>query len=328
MGDIADKLRVRMDLVALALRDVPEHLLWRFGASRAKWTREMHLKVKDLRDGGATIDYRRPDDKKALLSVTNVRPMDKLTNEKTIDIPTGPPKIIDKVSIPITNFDGVVEIPVAYDARLSKLVGREEAFAFGFTQSMKTTFGVEAGGDVYGGKVTATTEYGVEARQDSTSTDSQQSGQDRGAGLTPVCPPGYDITFLLERTSQKTKTKKTGTGDLDHGMKIGKYDDGWRGNTGKGGKTWPRWGHWDSFIEEFMPVVKGDGRRDLCFAEWFWENECPEWLIKALEKPLDLPFDHTGAEFDGTTVLSVTQNVIQGPKFESQRLVIEDKVSE
>ena len=322
MGDIADKLRVRADLVALALRDVPDFMLWRFGAKSTRWTRSMRMKVSDLRDGGLNISYRRPDDEKALMSFENIRPVEGLRNEKTVDIPTGPPKIIDKVSIPISNFDGVVDLPVSYDARLSRLVTREEAFAFGFTESIKQTYGVEVGGDAYGGKVSASTELGLESRQDQTSTDGEQHGQDRGAGLDPVCPIGYDITFLLNRTSQKTKTRKTGDGDVDHSIKLGKHWDGkWQGHRGE--KTWPRWGQWDSF-DEFMTVLKGKGRRDLFFAKWFWENPVSDQLIEKLEKPLNLPFDHTGAEFDGTTVLRVTQQVVRGPKYESQRKVIED----
>ena len=328
MGDIADKLRVRADLIALAVRDVPEGLLWRFGAKNNKFTRDMEMKVADLRDGGATIDYRRPDDKQALMALTNIRPMDALLDQKVVDIPTGRPKIIDKVSIPMTNFDGAVELPVAYDARLTRLVTREEAFAFGFTQSVKQTFGIELGGEAQGVKATASTELGFEARQDHTTTDGDQKGEDRGAGINPTCPAGYDITFLLNRTSQKTKTRTTGFGDVDHGIRMGKHWSGqWKGNDGKNGKTWPRWGKWDSF-EEFMSVIKGKGRRDWFFAEWFWKHPASEQLIKALEKPLDLPFDHTGAEFDGTTVLKVTQQVIRGPKYESQRRVIEDRLVE
>ena len=326
MGDIADKMRVRMDLIAFAVKNVPERRLWRFGAGNKPFTRNMKMRVAELRDGGLNIDYRRPDDKEALMAATNIRPVDGLKNQKTVDIPTGPPKIIDKVSIPGTNFDGVVDIPVEYDGRISRLVGREEAFAIGFSQSIKQTFGIELGGEATLSKVTASTEFGFEARQDQSTTDSEQRGEDRGGALKPICPPGYDITFLLERTTQKTKTRTTGFADVELGIEMGKHWDGeWKGKDGKNGKTWPRWGKWDSF-EEFMSVIKGEGRRDLFFAEWFWAHKAPVWLIKELEKPLNLPFDHTGAEFDGTTVLRVTQQVIRGPKYESQRLVIEDEL--
>ena len=322
MGDIADKLRVRMDLIAFAVKNVPEDQLWRFGAGNKPFTRNMKMRVAELRDGGLNIDYRRPDDKEALMAITNIQPVNGLKDEKTTDISTGPPKIIDKVSIPMTNFDGVVDLPVDYDARLTKLVTRDEAFGFGFTQSVKQTFSIEAGGDVYGGKISASTEFAFGASQDQTTTDGKEAGEDRGAGISPVCPDGYDITFMLNRTSQKMKTRKTGFGDVEHGIQFGKHWDGeWKGNDGKNGKTWPRWGKWDSF-EEFMSVIKGEGRRDLFFAQWFWTHKAPQWLIKALEKPLDLPFDHTGSAFDGTTVLKVTQKVVRGPKYESQRLVI------
>ena len=167
-------------LIALAMRGVPDRLLWRFGADSTEWKRDMKMVVADLRNGGQDIDYRRPDDKKALMVFTNCLPMEGLHNKKIVDIPTGPPVIIDKVSIVSTNFDGVVEVPVDYDSQISRLVTRDEAFAFGFTQSVKSTYGIEAGGDVYGGKVTASLELGLEARQDHTTTDGLQEGVDRG----------------------------------------------------------------------------------------------------------------------------------------------------
>ena len=323
MGDIANKIEpVRARPIGRAMRGVPDRLLWRWD----KVGKSEVLEVARLTDGGASIDYRRPKDKEALLSLTNIRPKDGLRDRKAVDIPTGKPTVIDKVSIPIHNFDGVVEIPVQYDARLSKLTTKEEAFAVGFTESIKTTFSFQEGGEAASFKATQELELGFEARQDKTDTTGEQRGEDRGAGLTPVCPPGYDITFALTRTSQKMKTRLTGIGDLDFGLKLGKHWSGhWKGNDGEHDQTWPRWGQWNS-LDEFLTVIKGEGRRDLYFAEHFWNNPASKDIIKLLEGPLDMPFDHTGDEFDGTTVLRVEQVVMRGPKYESQRLVIEDEL--
>ena len=281
-----------------------------------------------LKDGGASINFRRPYDKKALIAITNLRPKDILHNRVEQDIPVGSAEIVDKVSIPIANFDGVVEIPVAYDGRLSRLRTREHAFALGFSQSFEQTFGVKAtaGGEAYGGSVEiyGETKFGLGSTQQATDTEGDQRGEDRGAGLNPTCPTGYDITFGLNRSAQPLKTRLTGQGDYDFALQIGKHWDGhWKGNKGEHGKKWPRWGQWDSW-DEFMSVIKGEGRRDLSFAKHFWTNPAPDRLIAALEKPLDLPFDHTGDVFDGATVVRITQTVIRGPKYESQRLVIED----
>ena len=321
MSDIADKLLPRAEAIAMALTGVSDKF-WHWGDYK-----KGDMKVSYLTDGGASIGFERKSDKHARIALTNVRPMDNLINRKAVDIPTGEPKTIDKASIPITNFDGVTETPVGYDARLSKLKTKEHAFALGFTESIKTTFGFQEGGEAASFKATQELELGFESRQDITDTEGSQAGEDRGAGLNPVCPPGYDITFSLERISQRMKTRLTGNGDVDFGFQIGKHDHGkFQGNTGEHGKVYPRWGKWDSW-DEFMSVIKGEGRRDLLFAKWFWEHKASAKTIKALEKTLDLPFDHTGDEFDGSTVLKVRQTVTRGPKYESQRLVIEDELA-
>ena len=321
MGDIANTLEIRPRLVAVALNSVPNDTLW------FPWMdKDKELKVSDLRDGGSTIDYRHPDGKEYLIQLTNIRAKDGLRNMKTVDIPLGRPETIDKATIPARNFDGAVPIPIQYDARLSTLETREHAFSVGFSQSFTSTFTFQEGGEAASFKAVQAFELAIGSSQDTTDTEGQQTGEDRGAGITPECPPGYDIDFYLERTSQKTKTRVTGIGDVDFGIRIGKHWDGhWNGRRGEGGKRYSRWVSWDSW-DEFMSVLKGEGRRDLDMAEWFWTHPAPAWLIKKLEKPLDLPFDHTGAEFDGATQLTVGQTVLRGPKYESQRLVIEDQL--
>ena len=326
MADIANKMESRLRHSCIAVKNVPEGTLWRFGAgSKKAMTRKEILRVSDLKDGGRSIDYRRPDSDSALVSVRNIRPMNKLKKRRVKEIPMGEPKTVDQLTLFTPNYDGIIAIPVEYDARLSKLMSKEHAFSVGFTQSIEQSFGFTQGGEAASFKATQETKLGFESRQDTTDTETEQTAEDRGAGLTPEFPPGYDLKFHLERISQKMKIRLTGVGEVDFGLKLGKHWHGkWQGHAGKGGKTWPRWVGWDSYWEEFIPVVKGEGRRDLCLAEYFWENPAPKWLIKELEKPLDLPFDHTGAEFDGATNITITPDVVRGPKYESQRLVVED----
>ena len=74
----------------------------------------------------------------------------------------------------------------------------------------------------------------------------------------------------------------------------------WRTETGKASTARitsfsPSFGNWDSFYLEFLPVVKGEGRRDLDFADWFKKHPAKPALIKALEKPLQIPWEHTSS---------------------------------
>ena len=95
---------------------------------------------------------------------------------------------------------------------------------------------------------------------------------------------------------------------MDHGIKIGKMKHGnWKGNKGEHGKTWPRWAAWDSFYEEFLPVIKGEGRRDLDLAMWFRLHPVNPEIIAELEKPLQIPWEHTTEPFDGATRLVQSQ---------------------
>ena len=269
----------------------------------------------------------------ALCAVTLIRPRDGWVGDRKVtDIPTGPEKMVDNLVLPGENYDGIVIIPVAYDKRLTDLRTREHAFAVGFTEKIEQTFGIEAqagGGESSGGsyvKVTASTMLGMESRQDTTDTEGRQQGVDAGAGISPECPPGYDISFYLRRYAVPMKTRVTANADVDFAFACGKHWDGsWKGNKGKHGKYYSRHVSYDSYWEEFVPVVRGEGRRDLPLALFFRDNPVSKKILRAIEAPLNLPFDHTGEEFDGSTRLVVGQKVRRGPKYESQRLVIEDQ---
>ena len=313
MSDLATKLEPRQEAVAELLSNIPIDTLWMWSS----YKRREGLKVGTFKDSGGTIGYRRNNDKQALLLLTNIRPLTTLQDRKSVDIPTGPPKVIDNALIPIHNFNGMTKIPVSYDDHLTKLVAKERAFAFGFAQSVELAFGFQQGSNTAQNKYNQEIKLGFEVRQNKTDTKGSA-----GAGSNPVCPPGYDIEFPLERTSQKMRTRVTGKGDMDFGLKAGKHWNGdWCGHRGKDGKSWPRWVSWASYWEEFMPVARGKGRRGLCLAEYFWHNPIDEKLLARLEAPLGLDFDHTGADFDGATILTVGRNVLRGPKHENQRVI-------
>ena len=217
---IEEALMPRIEAIAAALAGVPDDKLWRFkGTGRT-------MRVAYFGDGGASIDYRPTDDKKALCKVRLVRPREGwVSSRRVTDIPTGPEKLVDKLTHPRRELRWrVVDIPVEYDKRLTRLRTREHAFAVGFKESITQTFGVEAqaGGEATGGSVTvsASTALGLESSQDTTDTTGEQEGEDAGAGINPTVPPGYDITFGLDRFSVPMKTNLKADTDVDFGFRV------------------------------------------------------------------------------------------------------------
>ena len=310
MSDIADTLMNRAETIAAICSAVPGDKLWRWG----DWTQNKGLRVGNFSDGGTNIGYRRKDDKEALLSFSNIRPADKLRNQKIVTIPVGKEKVLDLVTIPILNYDGITELPIVYESEFSKLMTAEEALAIGFKQSLETTFTFQQGGDAASVKFEQEIKIGIESSQDSTNTTSTAEGERRLGSISPVCPPGYDITYRLERYVQPAKIRITGIGDVEHGIAIGKHwDKRWKGNHGEGGKKYSRHLEWDTF-EDFIRVVKGDGRRDMDGTEWFNNHPASKHLIKKLEEALDMPFEHESPEFNGATKIVPSQEVVRGPK--------------
>ena len=308
MADIADKLEIRAALIAFACSTVPKELLWRWGDF--EWKRG--LRVGSFENGGTDIGFLDPKDKKALIKLSNIRPLGQLKNERVQMIPVGPEKTVDGVVLISKNFDGVNDLPVHYNAGFGKSKGQSEAFAFGFTQSLETTFKFSQGSGDFA-KSEQEIKLGFEARQDQTNESHSGSTEQRDAGTDPVCPPAFDIQTWQTRTTQPRKTRLTGIGDVEHNIKIGKHWEGnWNGHRGEGGKKWPRWGSWDTF-EDFLRVIKGDGRRDFSFASHFKNNPAPGWLIEKLEEPLDFPFEHESQVFDGATKIETHQKTLRGP---------------
>ena len=291
--DMADYLEMRARLLGHAFRQIKN--VWRW--FNYDWNES--LKVRDFKSG-EYVRYQRSGDWKGSCEFRNAVPIG-LTDRRTVEIPTGAEKVIDQLTGVAYNYDGVVAVPVTYDGTFRKLRGSEEAFAHGLTQSIETKFTFAQGGEAALQKYQQEITLGFEARQDWSQGSSEENEATRSLGIAPESPAGYDVRYRLLRFSQPMKIKVTGRSKVDHSVRIGKFDDGWRGNKGEHGKTWPRWARYDSFYEECLPVLKGEAPRDLMFAMHFRENPAPDWLIKRLEEPLEIPFDHTSDEFDGTT---------------------------
>ena len=304
--DMADHLGMRARLLGHAFHQLEN--VWRW--QHYDWHES--LKVKDFKSG-ESVRYQRESDWKGSIEFKNMVPIG-LTDRRVVEIPTGSEKVIDQLIGTAYNYEGVIAVPVTYDSSFRKLRGSDEAFSHGLTESIETTFTFAQGGEAALQKYEQEIKLGFEARQDWSQGSNEEEETTRSLGIAPESPPGYDLRYRLLRYSQSMKIKVTGRSRVDHSVKIGKYDDGWRGNKGKHGKTWPRWAEYDSFIEECLPVLKGEAPRDLPFALHFRDNPAPDWLIKRLEEPLEIPFEHTSDEFDGTTRFEQHQEVLRGPK--------------
>ena len=312
MSDISDTLMARAELIGLAVKSVSDNKLWRWD----NFNKKDGLRVAGYRDGGTNLDYRRNSDRTAALLLGNIRPKDKLIDRKDEIIPVGSVKNVDGVTIECFNYNGIAPLPITYEGNFGKSRSFAEAAAYGFTQSIELSFKFQQGGEASFYKFEQELTLGFESRQDFSTTETNETTEQRSAGINPECPPAYDINFWMSRTSQPMKVRTTGKGDVEHSIEIGKHWDGkWHGHDG-----YKRHAEWDTF-EAFLKVIKGDGARDQDLWEHFRKNPAPKWIVKALEKPLDIDFDHTSAEFDGWTTLQPHQEVVRGPNPEILKLL-------
>lgn len=294
--DAVDYLDERARLIGHANRDMPDGLLWRW--HRYDW----HTPLRGaLRNYDTLVDFRRPGDSVAALYLDHLHVKDALRDERVEEIPVGAVKLEDGVTIEAHNFCGLAELPVHYDAKFSHATSREKALEWGL--KVTTTVGVEVEKAV---KVSAS--LSIEASVGGTSTHGTQDAQERSGGIDPVCPPGCDITFRMQRQTQPTKLKVSGWADLEHSVTIGKHAHGrWQNHEGDGRSL-----HWDTFAD-FLKTIKGDGHRNHRATAWFKTHPPPQWLVERLEAPLSIRYDAETAAFDGWTKLIPRQTVVRGP---------------
>ena len=313
MSDIADILMPRFEGIAEAMDDVPSRLLWRWDDYKAS----RGLDVAGYHDGGKIIDFRRPGDPKAAAWAENVRPVQDIQDEvESKAVPTGEPYtqwaeqgtfrnnvvrtplIIEQIAAGLlpNDFDF---LDFTYVAHFSETLSWEESKELGFREAVSTTFGVEVGGDVYGGKASASATAEFESSQSESQTKGDEEEQGDEESFSIRVP--YDTVREVQgkRSIGPMKYIITGWGDLEHGITIGKHWDGkWNGHRGKK-RTYKRHAHWDSFAD-FLKVIKGDGARDMDLADWFRQHPAPAALIRRLERPLnqpfrqDVPYDNVG----------------------------------
>ena len=303
--DVADYLEERAELVAHACGGVPNDLLW--GWISYDWHQDLHF--KRLIDGGKFAQWRHPWREKSRIWFENIRPTGVLSGEKIEEIPTGEAKMVDGVTIQSENWDGIVPLPISYSGEFGRTMSKSEAVAIGFTESIEVGLEFSEGGEAAFFKAKQSLKLGFESRQDTTKTKGEEETEMRSAGLNPTCLPGFDIEFWMTRMTQPTKIRVTGLGQLTHGVNIGtRSGDHWKKRHGKHRRNC----QWDTF-EDFVSVVKGTGRRDLALAEWFRAHPAPDWLIRRLEAPLEIPYVAETPTFDGWTKLRPHQKILRGP---------------
>ena len=309
MPDAADILEERAQLIAHAVRKVSGDQVWRW--HEYDWHED--LQVATFEDGGTLIRFKRQTDKYAQVELSNIRPTGVLRNEKIEEIPLGRAKVVDGVTIEASNWDGLAELPISYDGRFGKTTSKEEALALGFKQNVSVEATFSQGGEAAQFKFEQKITIGSETSQETTTTTGSQESEDRGAGLSPVVPPGCDIEFHMSRTTQPTAMRVTGIGELTHGIRIGKFKDGYFSHKrGKGGKKYARSLRWSTF-EDFLAALKGEAARDVELALYFRDNPPPSWLIRRLEEPLEIPYKAETPAFDGWTKLKPHQRINRGP---------------
>ena len=309
MPDAADILEERAQLIAHAVRGVPGDRLWRWRGY--DWHED--LKVPTYEGGGTLIRFSRHTDKKGQIEFSNIRPTGQLRDEKIEEIPLGRAKVVDGVTIEAANWNGLVELPISYDGRFAKTTSKEEALALGFKQNVSVEATFSQGGEAAQFKFEQKITTSSETSQDTTTTTASEQSEDRGAGLSPVVPPGCDIDFHMSRTTQPTSMRVTGIGQLTHGIEIGKFKSGrFSAKRGAGGKRYKRSLSWSSF-EDFMAALKGEAARDIDLALYFQDNPPPKWLINRLSDPLDIPYKAETPAFDGWTKLKPHQEIKRGP---------------
>lgn len=316
MPDVADLLISRARYIGYAMRDIDGDHLWR-------WHGYHHhkdpLKVGGYYDGGKRVDYRRTQDKYAMIEFKNIRAVD-ITDKQTSTKPVGNPRNIDAANIVLNNYDGLGPMELSYEADFGKTTGKEDALTLGFEQSVRAMLRLGSDASPVGGELETT----ITATQEKAKTISSGTSENRITDYPVSAPPGYDLEYVGTRVVQDMEVTITGKGQLEHSVQLGKHWSGkWKGNDGEHGKTWPRWGWWAS-VEDLCEVLKGNGARDQFFWEHFHSHPAPQWLIDRIMVPPAMPFKQT-ARYDGSTRIELTPKTLRGPKLESQRVVADPK---
>ena len=179
----------------------------------------------------------------------------------------------------------------------------------GFTQSLETTFKFAQGGEAAQYKFEQEIKAGFSSTQEMTKGKEEETQRGRTVEFPVHCPPGVDMEYWSTMTIQPKKIVTTGTGDVDFGFEIGARQHK------KGRWSWRRHNNqrrtirFDSYWDEFIPMVKGEGQRHHDCYEHFRNHPAPGWVIQQLTRRLSLPFRHETPPFDGWVTIKPKQKI-------------------
>ena len=310
--DIADLLMARVQLAceAISTADGPPARGWEV------YNRRIELVLARFYEAGKNLWYRRPHTR-SYINVFNLEPNDKLREPKTIIIPVGKRETVSGAKIKIENWGGLTPLTEKYESSRMNMTRREDVEFKNFTESAETSFKAVQGSDTANFKFEQEIKLGFQAQHGDEAHEekSQQQGTVTGAG--PTAAPGCDSDYWRTWENQRSKVRHTGFGEVDFAFTVGTVK---KIKGGKHGHSWEKHKnkyvraiHFDSFWNDFVPMLKGEGRRDHNCYEHFRKHPAPAELIAKITAELDLPFVDESPPFDDFANIRGHKELVRGP---------------
>ena len=303
-------LMPRFRLIGHAIRDAHSPHAWGWCKGWSKYDHHEPLSVTGY-DGGDWIWMDRESQARAALNIIALRPFERLRNKDEKEIPAGSPEIIDGATIPLDNYHGLTPLSTTYTPNFGETVRESDVRLIGFGQSVEATFKFVQGGEAAQFKFEQEIKTRVESKQETTKGKEKEKQRGRQAEFPAEAAPGVELEHWATMTIQSKKIVTSGAGDVDFGFAIGARDFKkgrwfWRAHKGQ-----RRFIKFDSYWDEFIPMIKGEGARHHdCFA-YFREHPAPGWLIDQLTAHLDLPFRHETPKFDGWITIKPKKRILR-----------------
>ena len=313
--DIADLLMGRVSLIGEAVRkaDHPPARGW------PDFNRSVVLEVARFYEAGKNLWYQRPQTR-SYINIFNIEPTDKLRDPKTFIIPVGKRETISAAKVKIENWTGLTPLTEKYESSRMKIVRREDVEFKNFKESTEVSFKAVQGSDTAQFKFEQEIKVGFEAQHGDETHEEKSRQQGTVTGADPTAAPGCDADYWRTWENQKSKVRHTGFGEVDFAFTIGTVK---RGKDGKHTHSWEKHKnkytraiHFDSFWNDFIPMLRGEGRRDHDCYGWFKNHPAPDELLAAITAPLDLPFVDESPPFDDFSNIRGHKELIRGPNQE------------
>ena len=259
--DIADLLMKRVKLIgeAVSKADHPPARGW------DDFDRSEALEVARFYEAGKNLWYQRPQTR-SYINIFNIEPTDKLRDPKTIIIPVGKRETVSAAKIKIENWTGLTPLTERYESSRMNIIRREDVEFKNFTESAETSFKATQGSDTANFKFEQEIKLGFSGQHGDETHEEKSRQQATVTGADPTAAPGCDSDYWRTWENQKSKVRHTGFGEVDFAFTIGTV------KRGKGGKHTHSWEkhknkyvraiHFESFWNDFIPMLRGEGRRD------------------------------------------------------------------